>query len=387
MTGHHGAIEPGRVDRVGVALADRSYDIHVGRGLIERAGELLDVLVADRQVVIVADSAVAALHLDTLERSIAPRTRRLDALTVPSGEGAKSFPVFQRLLEDILGLGIDRRTLLIAFGGGVTGDLAGYAAAALLRGIDFVQIPTTLLSQVDSSVGGKTGINSAHGKNLIGAFHQPQRVLIDTGLLDTLPPRELLAGYAEVVKYGAIGDREFFDWLEQNGPALLDGDDDARREAIVRSCAAKAAVVAADERESSGRRALLNFGHTFGHAFEAMAGYDGTLLHGEGVAAGMGVAARLSTRLGLCPGQDTERLIAHLRRVGLPTGPTDLDPEGTWPVETLLGHMTKDKKARDGRIVFVLLKELGDAFVAPDIDPGEAAAVLARPAPEMVEAS
>ena len=302
-------------------------------------------------------------------------TRRLDTLTVPAGEASKSLDVFGRLMEQLLGLGVDRRTLIVAFGGGVIGDLAGFMAASALRGLDFVQIPTTLLAQVDSSVGGKTGINSAHGKNLIGAFHQPKCVLIDTGALKSLPRRELLAGYAEVVKYGAIGDRAFFEWLEANGRALLDGDEALRREAIVRSCEAKARVVAADEREA-GQRALLNFGHTFGHAFEAMAGYDGRVLHGEAVAVGMCAAARLSTRLGLCSGQDAERLIAHISAVGLPSCINALDPELTWSSDVLVGHMTKDKKAVDGSIVFVLLDELGSARVVRDVEKPAVEALL-----------
>jgi 3-dehydroquinate synthase len=368
------------VETVEVALADRSYAIRVGAGLIDRAGEELADLLAGRKAVVVADETVAGLHLPALVRGLTGVARSVDALTVPAGEAAKSMDGLADLLDRMLALGIDRRAVVIALGGGVTGDLAGFAAAVALRGLDFVQIPTTLLAQVDSSVGGKTGVNTRHGKNLVGAFHQPRRVLIDTAVLDTLPRRELLAGYAEVVKYGAIGDLEFFQWLEANGRRLLDGDGDARRHAIVVSCRAKAAVVAADERETAGGpRALLNFGHTFGHALEAMAGYDGSLLHGEGVAAGMVLAARLSARIGPCTGQDAERLAAHLSAVGLPTGLDQVDAARHWTADQLIGHMTKDKKALDGRIVFVLLERLGHAVVRGDVDRAAVSALLDRP--------
>jgi 3-dehydroquinate synthase len=371
---------PPGIDTVDVELADRRYAIRVGDGLMARAGEELADLLGGRKAVIVADETVAGLHLATLTRALRPVAARLDALTVPAGEQAKSMAGLDDLLDRMLALGIDRRTVVVALGGGVTGDLAGFAAAIALRGLDFVQIPTTLLAQVDSSVGGKTGVNTRHGKNLIGAFHQPRRVLIDTAVLDTLPRRELLAGYAEVVKYGAIGDVDFFEWLEANGRRLLDGDADARRRAIVQSCRAKAAVVAADERESgTGPRALLNFGHTFGHALEAMAGYDGSLLHGEGVAAGMVLAARLSARIGPCSGQDAERLAAHLASVGLPTELDQIDAARHWTAEQLIAHMTRDKKVRDGRIVFVLLDRLGRAAVRDDVDRAAAHALLDRP--------
>jgi len=369
------------IETVKVDLADRSYEIRVGAGLIAAADGELAGLVDGRYVVVIADDGLAGPHLQALQAALArSAARRVDTLTTPAGEAGKSFARYQDLTERALGLGIDRRTLIIAFGGGVVGDLAGFVAASLLRGLDFVQIPTTLLAQVDSSVGGKTGINSAHGKNLIGAFHQPRRVLIDTAVLDTLPRRELLAGYAEVVKYGAIGDRDFFEWLEQNGQSVIDGDPAARRRAIVASCRAKADVVAGDERETAGgRRALLNFGHTFAHAFEAMAGYDGTLLHGEAVAAGMVQAARLSVQTGGCSGQDAERLTRHLDRIGLRTDLDALDPGRDWSPDALLAHMTRDKKARDGRIVFVLLDALGTARVRDDVDSELARALLTRP--------
>ncbi|EDP67019.1 3-dehydroquinate synthase [alpha proteobacterium BAL199] len=368
------------VEIVQVDLADRRYAIHVGAGLLSRAGDALADLVSGRKVAVVADETVATLHLPALTQSLQGVASVVHTLTVPAGESAKSMDGLADLLDRLLALGIDRRTVVVALGGGVTGDLAGFAASIALRGLDFIQLPTTLLAQVDSSVGGKTGVNTRHGKNLIGAFHQPRRVLIDTDVLDTLPRRELLAGYAEVVKYGAIGDLGFFEWLEANGRRLIDGDADARRHAIVASCRAKASVVVADEREmANGPRALLNFGHTFGHALEAMAGYDGTLLHGEGVAAGMVLAARLSARLGPCTGQDAGRLAAHLAAVGLPTELDQIDGRRQWTADQLLDHMTKDKKARDGRIVFVLLDRLGRAVVRDDVDRSTVRTLLDRP--------
>lgn len=372
---------PSDIETVTVDLADRRYEIRVGAGLIAAADRELADLIDGRQLVVIADEGLTGPHLSALQAALQrSAARRVDTLTTPAGESGKTFAQYQDLCERALALGIDRRTLIVAFGGGVVGDLAGFVAASLLRGLDFIQIPTTLLAQVDSSVGGKTGINTRHGKNLVGAFHQPRRVLIDTTVLDTLPPRELLAGYAEVAKYGALGDRGFFEWLEQHGKAVIDGDPDARRRAIVASCRAKAEVVAGDEREQAGgRRALLNLGHTFGHALEAMAGYDGSLLHGEAVAVGMVLAARLSVQIGACTGQDAERLTRHLSAIGLRTELDQLDPTRGWTADDLLAHMTKDKKARDGRIVFVLLDALGEARVRDDIDPAQARALLTRP--------
>lgn len=369
------------IETVDVDLAEKGYTIRVGERVTAQADSELGDLVDGRHVVVIADEALSGGHLDALCTALRRcAVRRLDTIATPGGEAGKSFGRFQDVLERVLALGIDRRTLIVAFGGGVVGDLGGFAAATLLRGLDYVQVPTTLLAQVDSSVGGKTGINTGQGKNLVGAFHQPVRVLIDTTLLDTLPRRELLAGYAEVVKYGAIGDPDFFDWLEVNGPRVIDGDPQARRDAIVRSCRAKAAVVIADERErAGGRRALLNFGHTFGHALEAMANYDGSLLHGEAVAVGMALAARLSVRLGDCTGQDAERLIAHLNAAGLPTEVDTVDPSRAWSADALMAHMTKDKKALDGRVVFVLLDRLGAARVRNDVDPDTVRALLSRP--------
>jgi 3-dehydroquinate synthase len=356
-------------ERVTVALGGRSYDILVGSGLIGQAGALMRPLMAERRAVIVSDRTVADLHLPALARSLDDAGIAHHAVIVPPGEETKDFAHFASLADEILALGIERRTMLVALGGGVVGDLAGFAAATLLRGIDFVQIPTTLLAQVDSSVGGKTGIDTRHGKNLIGAFHQPRLVLADGNALATLPARELAAGYAEIVKYGLIRDAAFFAWLEANGGALLAGDAEAQRHAVVASCRAKAAVVAADEHES-GERELLNLGHTFGHALEAATGFGNALLHGEAVAIGMVLAFDFATRRGLCPAADTERLRRHLAASALPT--TIPRPNGRpLAAEALLATMGKDKKVRGGRIALVLPRRIGEAFVTRDM-PAEA---------------
>ncbi|HZS82562.1 MAG TPA: 3-dehydroquinate synthase [Stellaceae bacterium] len=351
--------------RIPVALGARGYDILVGAGLIAEAGALMRPLMRRKQAVIVTDENVARLHLPPLERSLGAAGLAHHAFVLPPGEETKSFAHYARLAEDILGLGIERGTMLVALGGGVIGDLAGFAAATLLRGIDFVQVPTTLLAQVDSSVGGKTAIDTRHGKNLVGAFHQPRLVLADSDALATLPERELRAGYAEIVKYGVLGDPAFFAWLESHGEALLAGDAALRQEAVVTSCRAKAAIVAADERES-GARALLNLGHTFGHALEAETGFGAVLLHGEGVAIGMCLALDLSVRMGWCPAADAARLRRHLARAGLPTALPRPNGKPLDPAR-LLGHMRKDKKARDGRIALVLARGIGRAFVSAEI--------------------
>lgn len=361
-------------------LGERSYSILVGKGLVADAGERMTPLLRQKRVVIITDENVAALHLERLEISLQAAGIRYDSLVLPAGEATKSFSQFASLCDDILGLGIDRKTMLVALGGGVIGDLAGYAAASLLRGIDFIQMPTSLLAQVDSSVGGKTGINSHHGKNLVGAFHQPRLVLADGDFLDTLPPRELRAGYAEVVKYGLIDDPEFFAWLEKNGPAVLAGNPEAQRFAVATSCAAKARVVAADEREA-GQRALLNLGHTFGHAFEAECAYDGSLLHGEAVSIGMAMALDYSVACGLCPAEDALRAKSHMRASGLPVHPRDMGqtldghsfgigplPDRCLDPDLLLSHMAKDKKVLDSRLVFILLRGIGQSFVSRDVE-------------------
>lgn len=359
-----------------VGLDDRAYDIVIGPGLIDRAGEVLGPIAADRHVFIVSDKTVATLHLDRLKAGLKSHVRRQNHFTVPAGEASKSMSVLSRLLDDILAAGIDRSALLVAFGGGVVGDLAGFAAASLLRGVDFVQVPTSLLAQVDSSVGGKTGVNAAAGKNLIGAFYQPKAVLADTSLLASLPDRDLRAGYAEVVKYGLLGNAKFFTWLEQNREAILKLKPDAIKHAVYTSCQAKASIVELDEREN-GKRALLNLGHTFAHAFEAEAGYSGKLLHGEAVAAGMGLAFDLSVKLGICSVDDSTRVKAHLQAVGLPTRQVEL-AAGNASASRLLGHMQHDKKVRDEKMHFILVRAIGDAFVSGDVPPDEVKALLER---------
>jgi shikimate kinase/3-dehydroquinate synthase len=291
------------------------------------------------------------------------------AIVVAPGEASKSLATYQEVVDQLLEARVERRTAVIALGGGVVGDLAGFAAATTLRGLPFIQIPTTLLSQVDSSVGGKTGVNTPRGKNLVGAFYQPRMVLADTGTLGTLPPRELRAGYAEIVKAGLIGDAAFFAWCERFGSAVVGGDREAQAEAIKRACAFKAAVVGDDEREEKPNdgRALLNLGHTFGHALEAEYGYDGGLLHGEGVAIGLGLAFKLSARLGHCSAADAERVIAHVSAVGLPSDLSMLNRR--FSAATLVGHMRRDKKMRDGALHFVLTRGVGQAFTSADVPP------------------
>ena len=348
-----------------VGLGTRAYDITVGRDLIARADAVTSEHLADRHAVIISDMAVATTHLPPLEAACRRACRRCDTLTVPSGEASKSMSVLAQLLDDILAIGVDRDVVLVALGGGVIGDLVGFAAASLLRGVDFIQVPTTLLAQVDSSVGGKTGVNAAAGKNLIGAFHQPRAVLADLGTLDTLPDRELRAGYAEVVKYGLLGDAGFFEWLEAHGAAVLARDDAALRHAVTTSCTAKAHIVEADERES-GQRALLNLGHTFAHALEAVCGYDGTLLHGEAVGTGMALAYDLATEMQLCTGQDRGRVHAHLAGLGLVTRLAD-SPAAFADNDRLIDIMRRDKKARRGRMRFVVPRGIGDSFVSEEV--------------------
>jgi 3-dehydroquinate synthase len=308
-------------EKISVGLGDRAYDIHVGADMARRAGELLAPLISKGEakgtVPVVTDSHVAEIHLSGLLETLRQAGLDARAIVMPPGEVSKSFAGLERLSGALLDMEIDRKGLVVALGGGVIGDLTGFAAGVLKRGVAFAQIPTTLLAQVDSSVGGKTAINAAQGKNLVGLFHQPRLVIADTALLTTLPRRELLAGYAEVVKYGALGDANFFDWLETNGTKALDGDEAAMVKAVAHSCRMKADIVARDERET-GERALLNLGHTFGHALEAATGYCDRLVHGEGVAIGMALAFQLSVRLGLCPAPDAERFIRHLKAAGLP---------------------------------------------------------------------
>jgi len=364
------AAPPPESERITVELASegaasRSYDILVGAGLIAAAGPAIKGVMRGKQAVIVSDRTVAGLHLKPLERTLSDCGIAHHAIVLPPGEATKDFAHFARLLDDVLAHGIDRGTLLVALGGGVVGDITGFAAATLLRGIDYVQVPTTLLAQVDSSVGGKTAIDSRHGKNLVGAFHQPRLVVADSDALATLPARELAAGYAEIVKYGYIRDAGFFAWLEANGVKLLAGDAARRRHAVIASCRAKARIVAADERES-GERALLNFGHTFGHALEAETGFGAALLHGEAVAIGMDLAFDLSARLGLCPAADAATARRHLAAAGLPTAIPR--PNGrALAAEALLAHMRKDKKARGGRINLILARRIGEAFATGEV--------------------
>ncbi len=360
--------------RVPVGLGARSYEILIGRELLGSLGERIAALRPGAKALIVSDMNVAGLYLDAAYAALqlacigAP-----EPIVVPAGEGSKSFATFERVCEGIIAARIERGDLVVALGGGVIGDLAGFAAAVARRGLDFVQVPTTLLAQVDSSVGGKTGINSAQGKNLIGAFHQPVLVLADTGLLDSLPKREFRAGYAEMAKYGLIGDAAFFAWLEANWRDVFAGAH-AREEAIAVSCRAKAAIVGRDERES-GERALLNLGHTFGHALEAAAGFSDRLLHGEAVALGVVLAFAFSARLGLVAEAHAQRVERHLADVGLPTHVSEVP--GPLPgADRLMDLIGQDKKVKRGKLTFILARGIGQSFIAPEIDAAEVRAFL-----------
>ncbi len=354
-------------ERLRVELSRNAYDIVIGEGVLKRAGAELAQRLEGRRVVIVSDQAVAPLHLPTLRESLADGGFTIAAeFLVPPGEASKSFAQFERLVDGILSAKPDRRLAVIALGGGVVGDLAGFAAASVLRGLPFVQCPTTLLAQVDSSVGGKTGINTGHGKNLVGAFHQPKLVLADTATLRTLPLRELGAGWAEVAKHGLLAG-PLWDWCESEGARAMQGDAAALAHAVLESCKLKSAVVVEDEFETKpqGGRALLNLGHTFGHALEAESGYGGELLHGEAVAIGLGLATELSARLGLCSQELPGRVREHLLEIGLPNRIAQL-PRG-FSTERLLARMRADKKARDGALRFVLLRAPGDVFTESDV--------------------
>ena len=362
------------ITRIEIVIPGHAYQVLVGAGVLESAGALLRSALAipsGAAVFIIADENVAARYLDGLRAAldgfaVAP------PLLVPQGEGSKSFNVYQRVTDHLLMNGAKRDSLVIALGGGVIGDLAGFAAATVLRGLRLVQIPTTLLAQVDSAVGGKTGINTQHGKNLLGAFHHPSLVLADIGVLDTLPLREVKAGYAEVLKYALIGDRAFFDWLQEHGWAVIGGDVAARTHAVAVSCAAKAEVVGADPLERHGQRALLNLGHTFGHALEAIGGYDGRLLHGEAVAIGMRWAFGYAVQAGLCSGDDAQAVFAHMDKLELMA-----QPPFAVTVEQVLGYMRGDKKnTAAGGITLVLPRAIGEAFVARDTPEADVAAFL-----------
>ncbi len=361
---------------VSVPLGARAYDIRIGPGLLAGAGAEIAPLLRRKRVAVVTEERVAARHLPALVAGLGAAGIEAAVLALPPGEGTKGWAALERTVEWLIAERVARDDMVVAFGGGVVGDLAGFAAAILRRGVGFVQIPTTLLAQVDSSVGGKTGINSPQGKNLVGAFHQPKLVLADTGLLDTLPERDLLAGYGEVVKYGLLGDAGFFDWLEGNGPALRAGDAAARLHAVRRSCEMKAEIVVRDETEQ-GDRALLNLGHTFGHALEAATGYSDRLLHGEAVAIGCQLAFDLSARLGLCPQEAPSRVAAHLAAMGMKRDLADI--AGALPdADALVTLMGQDKKVRDGRLAFVLVRDIGAAFVARDVDLGLVRSLLAE---------
>lgn len=353
-------------DTVEVHLGDRSYTIHIGTGLLSEAGALIGPILRRKCVAVVTDENVAALHLDTLRAGMDAQGIEVRVLVLPAGEATKSWKYIQETIEWMLAERVERDDVVIAFGGGVIGDLVGFAASILRRGVRFVQIPTSLLAQVDSSVGGKTGINSPHGKNLVGAFYQPQMVLADTDMLDTLKPRDFLAGYGEVVKYGLLGDAEFFDWLEKNAPTMAQGDVAKRIYAVKRSCQMKADIVARDEKER-GDRALLNLGHTFCHALEAATGFSDRLLHGEGVAIGCAMAFETSMRLGLCSQEAPSRVRAHLKSMGMKMDLVDI--EGDLPdADALIELMGQDKKVVDGQLAFIMARGIGDAFVSRDVD-------------------
>jgi 3-dehydroquinate synthase len=358
---------------VGVALGDRSYEIVIGRGQLATLGTRLAKLRPGAKVAIVSDENVAARHLDAAVAAAKGGASQVSTIVLPPGESTKSFTRLAALCDELISHRIERGDLVVALGGGVIGDLAGFAAAIVRRGLDYVQVPTSLLAQVDSSVGGKTAIDSPHGKNLIGAFHQPVLVIADTALLDTLPPREFRAGYAEVAKYGLLGDAAFFAWLEANWKDVFAGGP-AREHAIAVSCRAKAAIVARDERET-GDRMLLNLGHTFGHALEAAAGFSDRLLHGEAIAIGMALAFEFSARRSLLPQAEAERAVRHLAAVGLPTR-IDQVAGGVPTLDELMTLIAQDKKVSRGKLTFILARGIGNAFVATDVDADEVRAFL-----------
>ena len=350
---------------VPVQLAGRAYDVVIGQGLLAEAGQRIAPLLKRARVAIVTDETVWGLHGAALTAALEGRGIKTETIVLPPGEQTKSFAFLEEVSDRLLALELDRGDLIIAFGGGVIGDLTGFAASIYKRGVDFVQIPTTLLAQVDSSVGGKTAIDTPRGKNLIGAFHQPRLVLADLDLLASLPAREVRAGYAEVIKYGLLGDLTFFEWLEAHVADVLAQEPAALLHAVARSVEMKAEIVALDEKEG-GPRALLNLGHTFGHALESETGFGEALLHGEAVAAGSAMAFRYSASQGLCTSQDAVRAEAAIRASGLPTRLSDLT-RPTFEAEALCHHMAQDKKAEDGRLTFILARALGDAFVAKDV--------------------
>ncbi len=367
------APQTARPRTVRVDLGSRSYDILIGRGLLETAGTEIASRLPGVRAAIITDETVAALHLRLLGESLDAVGIEHSAAIIPAGEASKSFTILEQVVDAVLAARLERGDIILALGGGVVGDLSGFAAGIIRRGMRFVQLPTTLLAQVDSSVGGKTGINTERGKNLVGLFHQPELVLADAGILDTLPPRDFNAGYAEVVKYGVLGDAEFYDWLEVNWRAIAAGWPE-REIAIARSCEAKAATVAADERDE-GSRALLNFGHTFGHALETALGYTDRLVHGEAVSIGMVLALEFSARMNLTSPDNARRVAAHLAEVGLPTRVQDI-PGDLPDAQTLLHHIAQDKKVSRGKLTFILARDIGDTFVAKDVPASEVTAFL-----------
>ena len=354
---------------VHVDLGERAYDVLIGPGLLDAAGARLRPLVRRDRVAVVSDQTVWGLHGARLTQALEAAGLAVHPVVLPPGEQTKSFAGLEALCDALLALELDRGDLIVAFGGGVIGDLAGFAAAIYKRGADFVQIPTTLLAQVDSSVGGKTAIDTPRGKNLVGAFHQPRLVLADLDVLSTLPDREMRAGYAEVLKYGLLGDAAFFAWLEAHGRAVLAREPEALARAVERSVEMKAEIVIADEREA-GRRALLNLGHTFAHALEAETGYGEALLHGEAVGLGSAMAFRYSAAAGLCDAQDAARAVEAVAAAGLPARLSDLG-DRRFAADDLLRHMAQDKKAEGGRLTFILARRAGEAFVARDVNPAE----------------
>ncbi len=362
------------LSRVPVELGSRSYQVVVGDGALAQAGELIAPFLSRKRVFIAADENAESLHGQTLRTALAAAGIEGVWVSVPSGEQQKSFAGIESVLDAFLAKGVERKDFIVAFGGGVVGDLAGFAAAIVKRGVDFIQIPTTLLAQVDSSVGGKTAINAAAGKNLVGVFHQPRLVIADSSVLKTLPVRELRAGLAEVIKYGLIDDPEFFDWVEAHAKALGAGEPALLAEAVRRSVAAKAAFVARDEHET-GDRALLNLGHTFAHAIEACAGMHGEILHGEAVGAGMAAAFRFSTKLGLCPGQDSERAVKAIAALGLEVDWRKL-PGAPYHAGPLLEAMRHDKTNSGGTLTFILAKGIGQSFIDRNVDAAQVDAFL-----------
>ena len=350
-----------------INLKENSYDIIIEHGLLSELGALISEKFGKLKTFIVTDSNIAVHWLKQTIESLSAQGMSPKVLEVPVGERTKSFINLEKIIDQLLESKVDRDSVLIALGGGVIGDLAGFAGAVTLRGIKVIQVPTTLLSQVDSSVGGKTGVNVRQGKNLVGSFHQPSLVAIDTQVLQTLPSRQLFAGYAEVLKYGLIKDRSFFDWLELNGKKVLEGDKLAQQFAIFTSCRIKAEIVEADEKEKN-LRAILNFGHTFGHALEAEAGYDGNLLHGEAVSIGMVLAIELSKNLGYLSGQDAGRAVEYIRNIGLPTNINSIEGSTSWHPDGIIQHMQHDKKVSNGQLRFVLIKGIGEAYLTADVE-------------------